>query len=627
MTIDTGAKGRVVLTDHPWPDVDLEREIFADAGFELVAGPEQAGSADEIEALIHKADPIAILTCWGQVSAAAISRPSALAVVARLGVGLDNIAVAVATARGAWVTNVPDYCVGEVSDHAIGLLLAHYRGICRLDAATKASGWAPDGANLERVADLTVAIIGYGRIGRETGRKLAAFGCRILAVSREDLPAEDPAEKVDVAAAQAQADVIILHAPLTPETAHMVDEAFLSSCKRRPLLINVSRGGLVDNDALVAALEDGRLRGAALDVVDNEPAPPADVTTRADIIVTPHVAFASTASMIELRRRACQEAVRVLQGQRPLHPCNQPASIASTTPLDGGVASDISIVNTPSGPIVVKQALAKLRVAADWFSDPARSATEVAAIDAFADLIGPENVPEIVWVAPEDNSFAMRLVDPRLRNWKKDLLSGTVDLQTAAAAGKLLGRVHKRSMAREDLRQRFADWTYFHELRIDPFFLRVAERLPDCGHAIRATINAMEQRRIALVHGDYSPKNILADGADIVVLDFEVAHWGDPHFDIAFCVSHLVLKSLRRDANTADLAVAAQTFLTSYQSEGPLVDGEHLAHVVGCLMLARLEGSSPVDYLADLDAMQAKQIALALLAEGLLPQILTSFRS
>jgi D-3-phosphoglycerate dehydrogenase len=571
-----------------------------------------AGTAQEIELLVRQVDPIAILTCWAQVSKVAIQFPSRLAIVARLGVGLDNVAVDAATMRGAWVTNVPDYCVSEVSDHAIALLLTHYRGIARLDALAKKNGWQTNSTDLERIGDLTVAIIGLGRIGRQTARKLTAFGCRILALARG---AEDVAPNVtftDMAQIHAQADVIILHAPYNAKSSRLIDRAFLTGCRRKPLLINVSRGGLVDNDALLEALNAGQLRGAALDVIDGEPAPPLSLIQHPSVIVTPHIAFASRAAVDELRRRACEEVVRVLQGNRPLHPCNQPIS---GTPLDGGVASDIRIVEGRSGPEVIKRALPKLKVAADWFSDPARSSIEVAAIGAFVDLIGAKVVPEVLWSRPEENLFSMRLVDPRLRNWKKDLLNGRVDVRTAIRAGELLGQVHTRSANRTDLRTRFADTRYFEELRIEPFFLRVAAADRALGDAIEGIVAGMGQRKSALVHGDYSPKNILADGSDVVILDFEVTHWGDPRFDVALCLSHLILKTQRHSATSFAVRQAITSFIAGYRAHGPSVLDRDLVQITGCLLLARLEGASPVDYLADIDIPYVRSLAAMMITE------------
>jgi tRNA A-37 threonylcarbamoyl transferase component Bud32 len=270
-------------------------------------------------------------------------------------------------------------------------------------------------------------------------------------------------------------------------------------------------------------------------------------------------------------------------------------------PLDGGVASDVRVIAGPSGPEVVKKALPKLKVAADWFSDPARSATEVAAIHSCAELLGPGVVPEILWVRPEQNSFAMRLVDSRMRNWKQELLAGHVNPLTGARLGELLGKLHARSAGDAKIRARFGDLRYFHQLRVEPFFLRTAERLPVLRDRILATVDGMEGRRCALVHGDFSPKNILADGADVVILDFEVAHWGDPRFDVAFCLAHLTLKASRRGAPQRALFDLMTEFLNAYRRSGPAVLDAALVKITACLMLARLEGDSPVDYLADLD--------------------------
>ena len=596
----------VLLTDHPWPDVDIERAVIEAAGFTLVAGPVAAPDASAIADHVGQTDPAAIMTCWGVVSAAAIALPRDLRIVARMGVGLDNIAVVAATERGAWVTNVPDYCVGEVSDHAIAMVLGHARGIVRLDAKTKSAGWRPAGGGLERVADLTIGIIGYGRIGRETGRKLRAFGCAVLAADPTYIDDADGVAVASVATIQARADVVILHAPLVAATAGMINDAFLAACRRRPLIVNVSRGGLIDNAALIRALIAGTVRGAALDVIDGEPSPPAELFGRADVIVTPHVAFASDASLAELRRRSCEEVVRVLAGARPYFPCNAPTIGAA---LPGGVASDIRVVPGSDGPEVVKRALAKLKVEADWFSSPERSSTEVAAIAAFGELIGPAAVPTVVWSRPDDNSFAMRLVDPRLRNWKQDLLGGRIDLATARRAGELIGQVHARSADRDDLQRRFAETDFFTELRIDPFFRAVGTRSPSFKAAIDDVVAGMADRRTALVHGDYSPKNLLADGSDVVVLDFEVAHWGDPRFDVAFCISHLVLKAHRRGADRVALARAIDAFLAAYAAAGPAIDDADLVRITGCLTLARFDGSSPVDYLADIDHPAARAMA------------------
>ena len=312
----------VLQTDFAWSDVTIERGVIEGAGHRLVTGPSEPSPAAAVEAMVAEHDPAAILTCWAVVSAEAIRRPTALRIVQRLGVGLDNIATEAATARGAWVTNVPDYCVEEVSDHAVALAYAWFRGVVHFDRAVKAGQWDPSGARLRRGATLTAGLLGMGRIGRCTARKLAALGMTVLGHDIAPPPEAVPARMVGLDQLAAEADIIVVHLPLTDETHHMVDAAFLARVKPGAFLINVSRGPVVDNDALIAALDAGRLAGAGLDVVEGEPSPPAALVARADVIATPHVAFSSDASLAELRQRGAEEVVRVLAGEPPENPCN-----------------------------------------------------------------------------------------------------------------------------------------------------------------------------------------------------------------------------------------------------------------------------------------------------------------
>ena len=606
-------RGKVLLTDHPWPDLDVERGVLEAAGFELLAGPVEAGSASEVEALVRESDPVAILTCWANVSEVAVATPADLKIVARLGVGLDNIAVEAATARGAWVTNVPDYCVEEVSTHAVGLLLAHFRGIVTLDREAKTLAWRPEAASLRRVSELTVGLLGFGRIGRATAKLLAGLGCRVLAYDHMPITDFPGMEAADLEMIQDQADAIILHLPLTETTRDIVGDDFIRRCRRTPLLVNVSRSGLVDHAALLRGLDAGLLAGAALDVVDGEPSPSADILSRADIIVTPHVAFLSDASLIELRRRACEEVVRVLRGEAPQHPCNKP--VCGDERFKGGVASDLRLADGPDGPVVIKRALDKLRVEADWFADPARSLVEAAALQAMASLIGQAHVPRVLWTDPASHEFAMEYVPPRLRNWKQELMSGNVDRETASTVGRLLGRLHAASRGRRDLEQQFGDRRFFCELRIIPYFERLAALDPDLAPTIDQVVTNLLTRREALVHGDFSPKNVLASGAEVVLLDCEVAHWGDPRFDLAFMLHHLLLKADRKDAPRNALLEATESVVQGYLETGLDIIDADLARLVGCLTLARLKGDSPVDYLTDLDLDQVAHRARRLILE------------
>jgi D-3-phosphoglycerate dehydrogenase / 2-oxoglutarate reductase len=311
----------VVQTDFAWPDVSIERAVLEAAGHSLIAGPSTPAPEGEIEALIAAHNPQAIMTCWAHVSAKAIAAPTDLKIVQRIGVGLDNIAVEAATARGAWVANVPDYCVGEVADHAIALLLDWARGTVSFDRSVKGGAWNPVAAQLRRVSDLTVGIIGVGRIGAATAHRLAAFGSRVLGYS----PSGRAVPGVEIGTLDtlvAQSDAIIVHAPLTDTSHHLMSAARINAMKPGAYLINVSRGPLVDSDALLAALERGHLSGAGLDVVEGEPQPPRALVDRADVIVTPHIAFSSDASLAELRRRSAEEVVRVLADEMPHFPCN-----------------------------------------------------------------------------------------------------------------------------------------------------------------------------------------------------------------------------------------------------------------------------------------------------------------
>lgn len=315
----------VLVTDRAWPDLVIERAVVEGAGLRLVAGPAEPGSAEAIAALAREHQPASILTCWAPVRAEAIAASGALVHVGRIGVGLDNIDLLACGARGITVTNVPDYCVEEVSDHALAFALAWTRGLVVFDREVRTGRWAPASARLRRLAQLQVGIVGHGRIGTATARKFAAFGCRVRAHTRTPPAPPGGIEFVPLDELLATSDIVVLHVPLTPSTQHLIDRARIACMKPGALLINVGRGGLVDTDAVIEALACGRLGGAALDVLESEPAVPPALLDQPAAMLTPHVAFSSDASLAELRRRAAEEAVRVLCGEAPLNPCPTPA--------------------------------------------------------------------------------------------------------------------------------------------------------------------------------------------------------------------------------------------------------------------------------------------------------------
>ena len=314
----------VLQTDRPWPDDLVERDVLESAGFDLVAGPAALSTPETIDGLARTHRPAAILTCWSPVTAAAIGASPELLIVARMGVGLDNIDVEAATRHGVLVTNVPDYCVDEVSDHAVGMVLDWTRGLHVADSRTRSGTWDPAALRLRRLSTLTCGIVGYGRIGRATGRKLAAFGCRILATAAHRPVDPGPAEAVALPELLAASDVVILHAPLSPSTAGMIGAEQLALMPAGGLLVNVSRGALVDTAALAAFLATGHLAAAALDVWATEPEFPEALRAFDSVLLTPHTGFSSDSSLVELRVSAAREVVRALRGERPLHPCNAP---------------------------------------------------------------------------------------------------------------------------------------------------------------------------------------------------------------------------------------------------------------------------------------------------------------
>ena len=313
----------VLETDFAWPDVAIERGVIEAAGHRLVTGPAAARPPEAIEALVAAHDPAAILICWAEVSAATIRAPQTLRIAQRLGVGLDNIAVEAATARGARVANVPDYCVEEVSDHAVALALAWFRGVVACDRAVKTGAWDPARARLRRGRALTAGILGLGRIGRLTARKLDGLGPAVLGHDIVAPPESTPARLVDPDRLAAEADIAIVHLPLTDDTRRMVDAAFLARLKPGAFLVNMSRGLVFDSDVLITVLDSGHLAGPGLDVGEGEPDPPAALVARPDVIATPHVAFSSDSPLAELRRRDAEEVVRVLAGGRPENPRNR----------------------------------------------------------------------------------------------------------------------------------------------------------------------------------------------------------------------------------------------------------------------------------------------------------------
>jgi D-3-phosphoglycerate dehydrogenase len=317
----SGTTNIVLITDHAWPDIELERAILEQAGLHIVDSP----GADESTLSSLATDAVAIMTCFATVTPTVIESARDLRVVARYGVGVDNIAVETASARGIPVTYVPDYCVAEVAEHALALLLACARGVARYNQSVKHGGWQLGvAAPLRRIEGQTLGLIGCGRIGARLAAKALGLGMRVLAYDRVAAP--PGVTNVDLDALLEQSDFISLHVPLTTETRALVGESVLRRMKPNAYLVNTARGGLVDTVALARALREGWIAGAGLDVLPQEP-PAADDPLRGldNVILTPHVAFYSEESLVDLRRRTAQSVVDVLAGRPPEHLANAEA--------------------------------------------------------------------------------------------------------------------------------------------------------------------------------------------------------------------------------------------------------------------------------------------------------------
>lgn len=310
---------RVLLTDYAWSELEIEQEILQKAGAELIVAPD--GNEQTLTGLAHDVD--AILTCWARVTRPVIDASTRLRIISRLGIGLDNIDVPYATERGIVVTNVPDYCLDEVAEHALALIFALARKVAFFHGATKHGRYElKAGLPLWRVRGKTLGIVGLGNIGGRLAEKAAALGMRVVACGRSKRNVRNIAW-LSLDDLLSQSDFVSLHVPATPETTNLISTSQLARMKPTAFLINTSRGALVDESALAEALARGQLAGAALDVQQQEPPdlskPPMNDPR---VIVTPHAAFMSVESLADLRTRATQQVVEVLEGRRPANVVN-----------------------------------------------------------------------------------------------------------------------------------------------------------------------------------------------------------------------------------------------------------------------------------------------------------------
>jgi 5-methylthioribose kinase len=287
--------------------------------------------------------------------------------------------------------------------------------------------------------------------------------------------------------------------------------------------------------------------------------------------------------------------------------------------LGGGVSNFVSLVEGPGIRWVAKQSLVKLRVKDNWTSQRERIFREAAAIKSLGSILNGA-VPQVVHVDYTNFLYVMTAAPDGSVVWKRSLLDGEVSVKVAEKAGQLLAAMIKASQSDPSFQEQFADRTVFDELRIDPYYRTAATRCPEAREALRELIDDSWKIQTSLVHGDYSPKNMLVRAGSIFLIDFEVVHWGDPAFDSAFLLNHLILKSFHQPQLSKLYFQAACAFwqgLVADLSSVRTADFESMtARHLGGLMLARMDGKSPVEYINDEGVKsRVRRTAIQLLAE------------
>ena len=304
--------------------------------------------------------------------------------------------------------------------------------------------------------------------------------------------------------------------------------------------------------------------------------------------------------------------------------------------LAGGVSSRAVLVEreAPADSWVLKQALPKLRVAVDWFSSPERMRREALALRWMPELVPAGSAPSLRWEDPEAHVLAMTAVPQPHVNWKTALLQGH-ELEHAEAFGRLLGTMHRRAWERRaEVRRDFADRSFFESLRVEPYYHYTASRVPAAAPFLDALIAQTDGVTETLVHGDFSPKNVLVHGGRLVLLDYEVAHFGDPAFDVGFATTHLLSKANHLRALEDAFARAAAESWQAYRREvdatafADAVESRAVRHTLACL-LARVDGRSPLEYLDERARRRQRAAALSLMEAppATMPALVTSWQA
>lgn len=306
---------QVVYTDYPWPDLEIEKNILDPLGCKILVPENDSELA--LSSIVPEAKVIA--TCWAKVPEKVIEKAIHCRGIVRLGIGLDNIDVSYATSKKLIVTNIPDYCLEEVADHALAMILSFARNISFFHYRTKSGEYDLSKATaMHRFSELTVGIVGLGGIGQVLYKKAESLGFRVIATTPSMNDHGTGCSMVTMQELLSRSDFISLHLPLNEKTHHLMGAKEFSRMKPEAYLINTSRGGLVDQEALYTALQDNQIAGAGLDVFDPEPPDMNGPLFRDErVVMTPHAAFVSDESLLELRKRTANQIADLVQDKIP----------------------------------------------------------------------------------------------------------------------------------------------------------------------------------------------------------------------------------------------------------------------------------------------------------------------
>ena len=321
---------KVAVADSVFPNLDPAKEVLKKIGAEL-----ELASEPKPEAIMKiAADADAVLVTYAKITGEMIAKMPKVRIISRFGIGVDNVDIPAATAAGIVVTKVPDYCIDEVSDHAMALLLAVVRKIPLINTKVHAGEWKmPDVVPIARLRGSTLGLMGFGRIPQLVVPKAQSFGIKVVAYDPfvpKDVFQKLGVEQVDFEQLLKVSDYISIHSPLVPETKGIFNADAFKKMKKTAYVVNTARGPIIDEAALAAALDAGEIAGAALDVMTQEPPGSSPLFGRSNVIITPHTSFYSTEALVELQTKATQEVVSVLSGQAPRNPVN-PEAVAQAT--------------------------------------------------------------------------------------------------------------------------------------------------------------------------------------------------------------------------------------------------------------------------------------------------------